>query len=75
MFKSNALKNWLTEVEAMEERLEGMKLTILPSTSKNRTQSIVQATAGLLKGRIRSGAAYQRQLRHRWETSFSRRTA
>lgn len=75
MFKSNALKNWLSEVEAMEERLEGMKLTVLSSSPKGRVPSIVRATAGLLKGRIRNGAAYQRRIRQDWDASFSRRTA
>jgi hypothetical protein len=74
MFKSNALKNWLSDVEALEERLEGMKLTILQSLPKGH-ESIVRSTAGLLKGRIRSGAAYQRRIRKDWKASFSRRAA
>ncbi len=72
MFKSSALKNWLSDVEAMEERLEGMKLTLLPSLAKGQ-ESVVRSTAGLLKGRIRSGVAYQRRIRQDWKTSFSRR--
>ena len=75
MFKSNALKNWLSEVEAMEERLEGMKLTILPAFPKDHVSSIVRSTAGLLKGRIRSGIAYQRRIRRSLAASLSRRTA
>jgi hypothetical protein len=74
MFKSNALKNWLSDVEAMEERLEGMKLTVLSSLTKGQ-ESIVRSTAGLLKGRIRSGVAYQRRIRQDWKASFSRRAA
>jgi hypothetical protein len=74
MFKPNALKNWLSDVEAMEERLEGMKLTVFPSFPMG-SESIVRSTAGLLKGRIRSGVAYQRRIRQDWKVSFSRRAA
>jgi hypothetical protein len=74
MLKSNALKSWLTEVEAMEERLEGMKLTVLSSVPKG-SESIVRSTAGILKGRIPSGVAYQRRIRQDLGTAFSRRTA
>ena len=74
MFRANALKHWLSDVEAMEERLEGMKLTIVRSLPKGH-QSIVRSTAGLLKGRIRSGVAYQRRIRQDWKASFSRRAA
>ena len=74
MFKSSALKNWLSDVEAMEERLEGMKLTLSPSLFKGQ-ESVVRSTAGLLKGRIRSGVAYQRRIRQDWKASFSRRAA
>ena len=74
MFKSNSLKNWLSDVEAMEERLEGMKLAIMSSLPKGQ-ESIVRSTAGLLKGRIRSGAAFQKRIRQDWNASFSRRTA
>jgi hypothetical protein len=63
------LNNWLRDIEAMEERLEGMKLIIWPSLSKGH-ESIVRSTAGLLKGRIRSGVAYQRRIRQDWKASI-----
>ncbi len=74
MFKTDPLKIWLNEVEAMEERLEGMKISAFSSFSKRKIQGIVEATAGLLKGRVRSGVDFQRHLRRGWSNSFSRRT-
>jgi hypothetical protein len=77
MLKSMALKNWMDALEAMEERLEGMKLTAWPSLGEypGRSGSIVRSTAGLLKGRIPTGVTYQRQIRRLWNVSIRRRAA
>ena len=76
MFKSVALKNWLDAVEAMEERLEGMKLTTWPSLGEPQggSGSIVRSTAGLLKGRVPAGVTYQQKVRRLWDLSFRHRT-
>ena len=76
MFKSNASKDWLAEVEALEERLEGMKLTAWQTLPKGRSfsESVVRSTAGLLKGRVPSGTIFQQRIRRQWISSLRRRT-
>lgn len=78
MVKPNMVSRaWLEGVEALEERLEAAKLVAwqLPRRAALRPMGVVHATAGLLKGRISSGAVYQHRLRQAWEHDVRRRTA
>lgn len=77
MVKPIMSRAWLDGVEALEERLETAKLIAwgLPRRAARIPMGIVHETAGLLKGRVASGAVYQRRLRHAWELNVRRRTA
>jgi hypothetical protein len=74
MLRSSPIKNWLSNVEAMEERLEGMKLSVVSSLGEEE-ESIVRATSGLLEGRLPSGVVFQGKIRREWKASFLRRAA
>jgi hypothetical protein len=64
-------------LERLEDQLQALKWVVWTPPSKRRvhlaaTQSIVAQTAGLLRGRLPPGRAYQRRIRREWEQRFSR---
>lgn len=77
MTKSASSNSWLEEVEAVEERLEVMKLTAwrLPKSSRSLPPSAVRLTAGLLANRVPPGPVYERRLRRAWERATRRRAS
>ena len=69
---------WLQEVEAVEERLEALKLTRWRLPAMNRLippTSVVRSTAGLLKFLRPSGREYERRLRRTWQRAMRQRAA
>ena len=77
MIRGSMSNPWLQEVEAVEEKLEALKLTQwrLPVISRSHPAGIVRSTSGLLKSWKRSGRAYERGLRRAWQRALRQRTA
>lgn len=67
-------------LERLEDQLQTLKWVVGTPSPKRRerlptTSSIVAQTAGLLRGRLPGGKAYQRGIRREWEQRLHREAA
>lgn len=70
--------NVVEHIERLEDQLQAVKWLVKRPRFVSRrgqpsTPSIVEETAGLLRGRVPSGVVYERRLRREWETRLRRR--
>jgi len=70
--------NLVEQIERLEDQLQVMKWVIkrprpLPRQGHPPTPSVVDQTAGLLRGRLPQGVVYQRRLRREWDARLHRR--
>ena len=70
---------FVERIERLEDQLQAIKWAVqrpyvAPRHERPATASIVDQTAGLLRGRLPQGMAYQRRLRREWEAGLHRRT-